>query len=375
MLYVRVGVLLQIMDTYHDELIKLLRQNHTLMRSCGIALTAANVTLSQQLLKLKNTIATDPASVFVEDGELRGMGGVCEGMSHRNAAGEVSISVEVFKSGRVDDETDGYGLEVGEEMQEADMEEKKELKDTLKLHATETIREREPLSAGVTPPLSGIIESNSEFPSGPYNLSSYSTEEPDLDSTLSREEEEVNRDEASCDRAADSWSISDAVERDVEGNVTEAAVVVMGGGGGSFSGAVYAVDVRRSQSRAIPEAVVGYDSNSRDYAPGCSPVGGSGPSFTGGTSSLEVTVGHTSQGTSAEDSKEGSAAVGRLFSFGGSGSSLNIEPPVSSLESQKGLDYLAREATSSRTRQMTLASSKEDDRIAVPVVTRSHSIG
>lgn len=434
------------MDTYYDEVMKVLPQDHAFLRSCATALATTDIPLTQQLLQLQDTIATHAKTMTEHQREERegevekeGVGGAyngivdvdeVDGVGREGKRGRTAAAVngDITMEGKGEvrreevreevDEEDMKGVknemrdEVGDKVREGVMEEEEvreevgeEMKEeengvgrseaVLEVPFVAAGLEDEGLIADVVTSLPGVIQDSPEFPSGPTCIFSNShpiSGEPDLDSTLSRVEEldldatlshaEEPDLDAVLSRAEDNWSVSRPLETEGD-NATSAVLVPQGEDvpeGNRSAGGGDVLGVARSQFKAIPQAIVGYTSNNlllNNSTPnslgGNSSVGDTPSGSIGGISSQGESVG----GTPSMDSSVGGMSFGGIFLLGDSGHYVSLDPSASSLESQGGVDYQDKEATASRTRQMSLhmANSKEEDVIAVPVITRSSSTG
>lgn len=405
---------------------KLLPQDHALLVSCAAAMTRIEIPLTQNLLQMQDIVSMHCETMTGCHGEGRegvhaykgGVNGVVDGLGREEEklraagvygeSGDIKFEVgekvveevreevvgEVDKEvvGEMDEEVvgevreavvgEGNGEVVGEvEREEAgNVEEGSE--EELKVRSVIADLEEEHLHSDVTGLLQGGIQDGSDFPSGPIFSDSQISGEPDLDSTLSQAEE-VELDSA-FSRAEDDCTPSKPLE--VEGSDAESAEVIAEGEevpwGNNLAGGNDVMGVARSQSKAIPQAVVGYMPNSLELSnstpnslKGSSSVGGTPSDSVGRLSSLGGSVG----GTPSMDSSMGNTpSFGGTVSLGGSRHCVSLDPSVSSVESQGALDYQDKETAASRTRQMSLhvASSKEEeDVIAVPVILRSSSTG
>lgn len=364
------------MDTYYEELAKLLPHDHPLIRSCAAALTSTDITLTQHLLQLRGTVTTLSESMPSDKGEMGGLGqtecadGAC---SDRVDGGDgVRLS-----STAVNGEADDRSVEVGEEVWEENGEERRE---EAKVHLALGLEE-ERLGRNAVPTTGGMIQAGSDFPSGPIRSDFLDSGEPDLEHTLYQEEDTYI--DATLSRADGTWITPSALV--VVGNSAESAVVearreevpeanrcAEGSG---------AVGVARSQSQAIPPDIASYMLNNLQ-------LNNSTPNSTGGNSSVESapsgyvegtpSLGGSVSGTPSLEASMGCVSsprgsVGGIVSLGDSEFHVSLDPPLSTLEHQGGLEcHLDKDAIARRTRQMSWhATSTEEDVIAVPVTTRS----
>ena len=324
------------MDSYYDELTKLLPHDHTLIRLCASSLSAADVTLTQHLLQLQETIATLTESMPALEVEV---GCVDCAISDCLDGG----SGERVRCAVVNREACDRGVEMGEEVWEEYGD--NEMTDVVvHLSAGEG---GESLGIDVVVPVAGVIQASSDFPSGPVISGSRFSEEPDLGHTLNLEEDVCPV--TTVGGTVECWNTSNVLV--MEENITGSAVVVKHSedmpAGSRFARGSDRVDVVRSQSETIPPAMVSNMSNP----------------LLMNSSTPNPSVGHF--------------PVVDLFSFGGSEQPVSLDPPVSSVESQGDLECQVKEAIASRCLQISLqmATSKEEDVIAIPVVTRGSSTG